>query len=994
MRKPLSLFALLAFSVADGSHAWDNFETHPTLSQASYRRLLLDPRFEKYLRENLGQPEGTVQQLGLYRGFDGATDGYLEGLRFQRSLNALELDRFPFASADSNVAIVLNDDPDDPMRYPIEHLIRAGTFAEDVPNPRARHHFLDPEKLHEPPSGNRGLDNEGVVPVLDIALAEFLTSARGGNLLRAIGGLLLAPLEAIPGVELDVGNFHGTGRSALDRALNRSLAAGVTAPSEETPENFFALPDAERYLFRAQTAPTRVEREHFLALHFLAFGHALHLLQDMGVPAHVRNDFVVDHLIGGGASLERAAGENASFAQELESAPLITSRPRAFLHSFAPADGEPAPDLSRYAVAQSPLDASGFDVADFWGELPAADRPAGHVRGLAELANGSFFSRNTVSNDSVGLIALGYPAPNVPTGCGGDPDADPVWGVRLPRRAIDGSMVGGNRGRFLSSPLVPHLARCRFLGDALAAEGAGPFLGYTVGDSSVNRDYLELLMPKVVEYSLELMRLYFEPRIDVVPLGENRFELINRSRLRLQAEAEEVRAYFDDVEDSRSSVQICSGPLDLGPGEKITCDLDDVTLSGAPAPRSRGDFTVVIRGQLGERGTPVANADAWETADFVTLTRRVLGWRIAYQEQHGDGTLTDAGRVNDVAVIGFDLASALATPEPMPFAIEENLSAGLRLALAPQLRDLVDFYAPSAEPGGTRIAYSSDVRLEGGQIPALSPSADDSGASIPSELRVLDLLAPSLSEEALPAGLFPSCSFECPPTWDQEPGSDVLVYSADLVANSPGAPPDEVVLSPVGGVPSRRPWDGSRRLQVTSAFGDTLVGTVSPDGAAGDPDPIFLANAAANPVVSTHRFILRAPLQVVACAPESESDPCFPIHPDQMSHGADPRFSSDGTTIVMTVYDDPELVGGENVRHHGNLYLADLGTGAVTLLHDAGGQALYPAFSPDGEWIAFQRKDDGQLYVIPATGGTATRVSIEPAARLELSWLPTLVLPE
>jgi Tol biopolymer transport system component len=99
----------------------------------------------------------------------------------------------------------------------------------------------------------------------------------------------------------------------------------------------------------------------------------------------------------------------------------------------------------------------------------------------------------------------------------------------------------------------------------------------------------------------------------------------------------------------------------------------------------------------------------------------------------------------------------------------------------------------------------------------------------------------------------------------------------------------------------------------------------------------------------------------------------------------------------MVVYAQPEITGGFNNRHHGDLYVADVGgigsaPRPIALLHDAGGQARYPVFSPDGEWIAFHG-DDHHVYVIPATGGAATRVSAKPGARLEMSWLPSLSLP-
>jgi len=126
------------------------------------------------------------------------------------------------------------------------------------------------------------------------------------------------------------GDFDFTGRSARDRAL------GLDGASEADIRNFFALPDAERYLYRSLTVERLDEREHYLALHFLAVGHVLHVLQDMTSPAHVRNDFVGDHLnledIFLGQSLEDHGKTDAGLEQLAKAAASgLASRPYVFL---------------------------------------------------------------------------------------------------------------------------------------------------------------------------------------------------------------------------------------------------------------------------------------------------------------------------------------------------------------------------------------------------------------------------------------------------------------------------------------------------------------------------------------------------------------------------------------------------------------------------------------------------------------------------------------
>lgn len=49
-----------------------------------------------------------------------------------------------------------------------------------------------------------------------------------------------------------------------------------------------------------------------------------------------------------------------------------------------------------------------------------------------------------------------------------------------------------------------------------------------------------------------------------------------------------------------------------------------------------------------------------------------------------------------------------------------------------------------------------------------------------------------------------------------------------------------------------------------------------------------------------------------------------------------------------------------------------------------------PTFSPDGRWIAFHRAWNGarDIWVIPSAGGTATRLTDDPAADIHPSWSP------
>src|SRR5690348_5856840 len=74
----------------------------------------------------------------------------------------------------------------------------------------------------------------------------------------------------------------------------------------------------------------------------------------------------------------------------------------------------------------------------------------------------------------------------------------------------------------------------------------------------------------------------------------------------------------------------------------------------------------------------------------------------------------------------------------------------------------------------------------------------------------------------------------------------------------------------------------------------------------------------------------------------------------------------------------PTLHGDSVVfEAHGNLWkVARSGGTAVRLTTDPGFDIM-PRYSPDGKWIAFtgQYQDNTDVYVIPADGGTARRLT-------------------
>lgn len=103
-----------------------------------------------------------------------------------------------------------------------------------------------------------------------------------------------------------------------------------------------------------------------------------------------------------------------------------------------------------------------------------------------------------------------------------------------------------------------------------------------------------------------------------------------------------------------------------------------------------------------------------------------------------------------------------------------------------------------------------------------------------------------------------------------------------------------------------------------------------------------------------------------------------------------PAWSSDGSTIAFVRSEAP-LEWGLNVQGPSDIYVVPATGGEARPLPGASGEGFnyYPAFSPDGKWLAFTRHTRGQssyadeaaeIYLVPAAGGEARRLRANDAA--------------
>ena len=245
-----------------------------------------------------------------------------------------------------------------------------------------------------------------------------------------------------------------------------------------------------------EIAPDENSRDEYMAKTFRALGQVLHLLQDMAVPAHVRNDFSRGH---------------TDIIPDLHSAPWnwIGNRFETFVKKndtknwFNESTGGTLNDISLTNF---------WDTNNYDGSIPIT---AENMLGLAEFTNLNFVSPYTIFSKK-------YPYPNESS-----TDIEKyILGQLSPEVVTDED--GVTREEFYLSKTqhgieIDHFVIPSYLSEEMFGIEGGIERTYRLDNRCFN-DYAALLIPRAIGYSAGLLDYFFQGQIEVLslkPFSEN-----------------------------------------------------------------------------------------------------------------------------------------------------------------------------------------------------------------------------------------------------------------------------------------------------------------------------------------------------------------------------------------------------------------------------------------------------------------------------------------
>jgi hypothetical protein len=267
-------------------------------------------------------------------------------------------------------------------------------------------------------------------------------------------------------------NFHGGPEVAMNFKGGSALmwAVNGTAPYAPT-SNEQAWHNARTDLYSSLTENLKDDREKYLAMTFLDLGCVLHMLEDMGVPAHTRNDFLFAHY-----------RKYDDYGEPLES----------WIEKMIPSGGSlgrwisggwtPTPQVFSKVSDY-------FDAGLYTGNYLGYDVPTPCTWGLSERTNYQFLSWTTIFDANFLTSLYWFPNP----------------------AKINTAEVNESGRTYLAGYGVDHLAQQTMSQHHLQHDHLNR--AWCVLGEAIYDDYAEITIPRTIDYATGLANYFFRGRL-------------------------------------------------------------------------------------------------------------------------------------------------------------------------------------------------------------------------------------------------------------------------------------------------------------------------------------------------------------------------------------------------------------------------------------------------------------------------------------------------
>ncbi len=341
-------------------------------------------------------------------------------------------------------------------------------------------------------------------------------------------------------------------------------------------------PTTRDHYYYALTLKTEGERQAYFAQTFQGLGHQMHLIQDMAVPAHVRNDaHPLDEPVG--RNYLNLSGDYYFETWAKKNSPII--------NSFAANPTKPDVDLTKKAPGLAPI--TQFYDTDQYTESFVPSTSLGW--GLSEYTNANFVSDDTIFTEQFNKDDRHYfPYPRYTGYTQCYEQYEELYRSTNKMRKYWRKKAGGCAGE-----AVNHFVQVEPWFQYAPTWDVQRWALYL--DEATHKDYAEKLIPRAVGYSAGLLNYFFrgDIRLSYETSGAPGFVFVNKTGERAEGD---FTIYYDTAKDERYPVWAGKGYLESTMDDK-TNTFDFIPPSDAKEP---GKYIVVFKGKMGNEDGAVA----------------------------------------------------------------------------------------------------------------------------------------------------------------------------------------------------------------------------------------------------------------------------------------------------------------------------------------------------------------------------------------------------